>query len=908
MKSIRLKLFFFCLLSVTQASAQSLPESFLPEERPWVWWFWLGSEVTTEGIGSQLNRYKEMGYGGVNITNIYSVDGRERHAIPFMSEQWVGMVDFTTKEAKKLGMAVDASLASAWPFGGPNVTKEMAAQRLEGGFLFYTDGDATVEMPVSIPQDGVLVALSAYSGEADYIDLTTFMGKDSVLRCLLPKGKWEVYGAFSVPTGQQVKRSGPGGVGPVLDHFSKQSVEKYLTRYDSLFLGGQCQYLRSGFNDSYEVYGADYTPVFLDEFRQRRGYDLRTVLHHLFAREKTDTHWRVLCDYRETIADLLIDNFMKPWQEWSGKRGLKIVNEAHGSPANWLDFYAAADIPETETFGASVLNIPLLRIDPDYNGHAAGRPDKFILKFASSAAHVSGKKLTASETATWLGNHFKVALSQVKPQVDELFVSGINHLMLSSAAYSPEALDFPGLKFYAASDFGYNSAFAPYMHDFSLYVARCQKKLQNSVTDSEVLLYFPMHDIWTECNESTSHNRSNFMMHFFITNTEQWFYKTNMSMIARNLRQSGFDFDYISDRQIDALTVADKMIQTSGGKGYKTLVIPNCRRIPLKTLEKIATLAAAGVPIVFANGMPSEIPGYQVSDKEKNLFKIKLQQLKDAENVYVTRHINHTLSSCGINQEQLSAKALEYIRKKEGDKIIYFVANQQNIFSEGWVTLGSGFRQATIYDPLTNQHGIARKKGDRDIYLQLNPGQSCFIELDAETKDTWPYFDRQYTMTIAEKWNFHFENGYPQTNGSHTLTELISWTLLPDTAAKYFSGTGVYETFFDLPVPMQGKSRYVLDLGDVRELADVYINDRYAGCRWSIPFVLDINPAWLKKKNNKLTVSVRNLDANRIIWMEKNKIPWKTFFIVDITYNPFDTSEWQPAESGLLGKVVLNSN
>ena len=899
---MRYIIFFFFLLSVTIARSQSVQESFLPEERPWLWWYWLGSEVTTEGISSQLNQYKEMGFGGMSIANIYSVDGREQYAIPFMSKRWVDVIDFTATESKKLGMGIDVSLASAWPLGGPNVTNEMAAQRLEGGFLFFTDGGTAVEMPVPIPRDGVLVALSAYSNEIEYIDLTAYLGKDGILRYRFPKGKWEVFGAFSVPTGQMTKRSGPGGEGPVLDHFSKQSIEKYLIRYDSLFIDGKCRYLRGGFNDSYEVYGADYSPVFLDEFRQRRGYDLRTVLHYLFSRRNNDMYRRVLCDYRETISDLLVDNFMKTWQEWSAKHQLKTVEQAHGSPANWLDLFETADIPEIETFGSNQLNIPLLRNDPTYNGNSSGRPDKLIHKFASSAAHVSGKKLTASETCTWLGNHFKVALSQVKPQVDEMFVSGINHIMLSYATYSPKELDYPGLKFYAAPDFGYNSNFAPYMRDFTLYVSRCQQKLQNSVSDSEVLLYFPIYDIWTECNND------NLAMMLAVHNTDQWFYKTNLSELARNMRQSGIDFDYISDRQINDLTVVDKMIQTSGGKGYKTMVIPSCRRIPLKTLEKIAALAAKGVPIVFAYSMPSDIPGYNVSDWEKAIFKTLIQQLKESENVHTTPHICQILSTCGVKQEQLSAKALEFIRKKDGNKIIYFVANQQSIFSEGWVTLGYGFRQAVIYDPLTNQCGIARKQGERDIYLQLKPGQSCFIELDAEAKDAWSYFDWQYTTAISQKWNFYFENGYPQVYGSHILPELISWTQLPDTEAKYFSGTGVYETFFDLPESMQGKSHFVLDLGDVRELADIYINDQYAGRCWSIPFLLNIKPDWLKTKNNKLTVKVRNLDANRILWMDKNKIPWKNFFFVDITYRQFDTSEWQPAVSGLLGKVLLMSN
>ena len=143
------------------------------------------------------------------------------------------------------------------------------------------------------------------------------------------------------------KRSGIGGEGLVIDHFNKTSVTKYLERFDSLFLSSSTA-LRATFNDSYEVYGADYSPVFLDEFKKRRGYDLRRYLYLLDPTNRNDESRRVLCDYRETISDLLLDNFVNVWHHWAGKNAVKTVEQAHGSPANWLDLYGASDIPQTE--------------------------------------------------------------------------------------------------------------------------------------------------------------------------------------------------------------------------------------------------------------------------------------------------------------------------------------------------------------------------------------------------------------------------------------------------------------------------------------------------------------------------------------------------------------------------------
>lgn len=176
-------------------------------------------------------------------------------------------------------MRIDASLTSAWPFGGPNVTSDMAAQYSVVNRLFTAMSGENVVMDLSARQKGKLHVLSAYSTDGDYLDLTSKVGTDGILRFTFPAKKWDVYGLYSVPTGQMTKRSGLGGEGLVIDHFNKIAVEKYLERFDSLFLSSSA--LRATFNDSYEVYGADYSSVLLDEFKARRGYDLRKYLYLL---------------------------------------------------------------------------------------------------------------------------------------------------------------------------------------------------------------------------------------------------------------------------------------------------------------------------------------------------------------------------------------------------------------------------------------------------------------------------------------------------------------------------------------------------------------------------------------------------------------------------------------------------
>ena len=194
---------------------------------------------------------------------------------------------------------------------------------------------------------------------------------------------------------------GPGGEGDVIDHFSDKAIDNYLGHFTTSFAGHDISGLRAYFNDSYEVDDArgeaNFTPLMFDEFQKRRGYDLREYLPALLGLDNAEYNQRVLSDYRETISDLILEKYTQRWHDWAAKGGKIIRNQAHGAPANILDLYAAADIPETE--GEDIVKV----------------------KTASSVAHVMGKRLASSESATWLKDHFEASLSDVKQAIDLVF-------------------------------------------------------------------------------------------------------------------------------------------------------------------------------------------------------------------------------------------------------------------------------------------------------------------------------------------------------------------------------------------------------------------------------------------------------------------------------------------------------
>ena len=216
--------------------------------------------------------------------------------------------------------------------------------------------------------------------------------------------------------------------------------------------------MRAFTSDSFEDMGSDFTPDFLAAFAARRGYDLRLQLPGAGRRGRPRRGGaragRLPGDGLRSAAGAV----RAPVGGLGHAQGSLARNQAHGAPGNLLDLYAAADIPETEAFGPSHLPIPGLRTEPNLPAHF-GKPDTLFSKLASSAAHLAGRPLVSAEAATWLGEHFQVAPSQVKPELDRLFLAGVNHVFLHGVTYSPADAPWPGWLFYASTDFGPESGF-----------------------------------------------------------------------------------------------------------------------------------------------------------------------------------------------------------------------------------------------------------------------------------------------------------------------------------------------------------------------------------------------------------------------------------------------------------------
>ena len=872
--------------------AQSWPQA-KQEAKAGVRWWWLGSAVDKQNLQWNLQQYANHGIGAVEITPLYGVQGNQQNNIPYLSDKWMEMLREVQQNGKQTGIEIDMATGTGWPFGGPWVPLEESACKALFVDTAFTGGSvAGLQLQVA-PKDqknSRLAKVMAY-GNGNCYDVTAY-AKDGVLnwsatdmlqpdvnsKDAAPKAKkskksrkpavnpldtvrWRVIALYIRYGVMKVKRAAPGGEGLVIDHFDRQAVANYLRHIEQAFERTHTPYPHTFFNDSYEVSDATWTPTLFDEFQKRRGYKLEEHLPELISGDVN-----TVSDYRETLSDLLLENFTQQWTAWAHRHGAITRNQAHGSPANLIDCYAAVDIPEIEGFGLSDLGIKGLRTDPGKT--RKNDSDYSMFKYAPSAAHICGKTYTSSETFTWLTEHFRTSLSQLKPDLDLMFCAGVNHMFFHGTCYSPQNDPWPGWKFYASIDMSPTNSIwrdAPY---FMQYVERCQSFLQWGEPDNDFLVFLPVRDMWKK-------NTKKLLMQFSIHAMGKLAPEFIQTILS--IDRAGFDCDYISERLLMGVTYKDGMLQTAAGTRYRGLIIPGSGNMPEKVKAHINALKAQGAHI---------------------FYDVKADDLAKAARPESMK------TKCG----------LKAIRRKNATGYHYFMANlTPNDMSER-VRLAVSCQAAMWFDPLTGERYAAQFE-DGQLLVSLRSGQSMILQTFNQPLTAGEQLPQNPLTGIASTsrsialngpWTLSFIEEAPRVGQAFQLANLQTWETLSDSAAVTM-GTGVYTTTFKLKKEDNPQGRWMIDLGDVRESARVYINGQFIGCAWSVPYILDCKNT-LKKGKNELRIEVTNLPANRIADMDRRGVKWRKMEeinVVDINYKKTLYDSWEPVKSGLNSEVKL---
>ena len=940
------KKIFYLIILISQAlSAQqtqtqlSWPE-VTRENKPWTRWWWPGSIVNEKDMTAALQKYSKAGLGGLELTVLYGVKGQEDKFINYLSPEWVKIFSYTLNEAKRLNIGVDLSNSSSWPFGGPWVTNDDASKTVAFKSWTLKEGETLSEPVINIQEPSIklngtarpevsslidpvylnkdlqtlaidqirfqkpmpLQVLMAYPETGKAIDLTDKVDGSGKLNWTAPVGNWTLYGVFQGWHGKMVERAGPGGEGYVIDHFSGTAISNYLKKFDIAFKGSDISYLRGYFNDSYEVDDARgqscWTPEMFNEFKIRRGYDLRQNLPALFQKDSPDKNARVLCDYRQTISDLILDKFTAGWTEWAHKQGKITRDQAHGSPGNLLDLYEATDIPETE--GTEILR----------------------MKFATSAANVSGKKYASAESTTWLGEHFSSTLLDAKKNVDQYFIAGVNHIFYHGTCYSPENEPWPGFLFYAAAEFTPVNSFWP---DFSIlnnYVAKVQSFSQVSKPDNDILLYFPIFDRYSDYN--------NVMLEHFDAISPR-FNDTPFKTAAQTMAEKGYSFDYISDLQINKTSVVNGQLTTSGGSSYKTIILPGCSYTPISTFKNIITLADKGAVVIVLGDLPKDVSGWNGLESNRETFRQLKEKLKFTETsdlnikqaligtgkIILGNDIQLLLAYGGIRRETLVDNGLKFSRRIVGTGSSYFILNQSDKSIDEWIPLQVKDKSAAVFNPMTAVFGVAKtrlsSRGNLEVYSQLLPYESIIVNTSGKSISGTAinYFDPSSSQKEMQgTWKIEFIEGGPELPISKEMTKLVSWTEFGGEAVKNFSGTAKYTITFNKPT--EKADAWLLNLGKVCESARIILNGKEIAGLIGPDFQIVIHKSMLESKNT-LEIKVSNLAANRIAFLDRNNVPWKKFYNTNyparLRQNSknglFDASAWPPRESGLIGPVTM---
>jgi alpha-L-rhamnosidase len=667
-------------------------------------------------------------------------------------------------------------------------------------------------------------------------------------------------------TRQTVKRPAAGAEGFVLDHYSRAAIDQHLTAVGAKLLDAVAAYPPHAiFSDSLEVYNSDWTSSLLAEFQKRRGYDLTPYLPALYEEigEKTGA---IRHDWGLTLSELCDDNYLKPVTEWAHQHHTLFRSQTYGIPPVTLSSYQYVDLPEGEE-------------GPRWRRFSSAR-------WAASASHLLGRQITSSETWTWLHSPvFRATPLDMKAEADLHFLQGINQLVGHGWPYSPPEAGEPGWRFYAAAVFNDHNPWYLVMPDIALYLQRVSFLLRQGEPANDVAVYLPTADAFASFKVG-GRDSVNQAMDTLL----------NPALIPA-IEDAGYNFDFIDDGMIAKV-----------GVPYHILILPNVERIPLATLQKIASLK--GVAVLATRRRPSLAPGLMEADRDTPQIRELASKLAVVEDETKLGEALHKV----MNPDVAAAPEIGFVHRKLPDGDIYFVVNTSNHPVKTDAAFRMPFRgvYGSEWNPLT---GKISTGGGTLLSLDLAPYESrvfVFMHGDAPVQPS-PGVPPP-PIDLSTGWKLTFA-GNPPT----TLDALQSWTA--DASRKYFSGQATYEKTIDLPDfrhhkvflnfgegtpsdpnerrPASGM-RALLD-GPVREAAVVYINGQRAGAVWCAPYEVEIT-GLVKVGRNAIRVVAANSALNVLA-----KGPMPDYKDLTAKYGERfqaqDMASVAPQPSGILGPV-----
>jgi hypothetical protein len=883
------------------------------DSRIMVRWWWFGPSVAKPELEREMRVMKEGGIGGFEVQPTYPLSLDDpAHGIrnfPFLSDEYLDDLRFVAAKARELGLRMDLTLGSGWPYGGPQVSVSQAAGMLRTERVKLDANARRAPLPdIGAGEKLIAVFLARAQGQAVAPDslreLTDI--RDGAVQ--VPSGQGdgrELFFFIASRTGMLVKRPAIGAEGFVLDHLDASATEHYLHAVgDRLMQAFGSERPYAVFGDSLEVYNQDWTDNLLEEFKRRRGYDLRPYLPALVADAGPKTA-DIRYDWGRTLTELLDERFLTPVHEWARRNRVRLRFQVYGVPAAALSSNAYVDLPEGE--------------GPQWRYVRATR-------WASSANHIFGNPVTSSETWTWLHSPvFRATPLDMKAEADQHFLVGVNQLVAHGWPYTPPGVEYPGWRFYAAAVFDEKNPWWIVMHDVTLYLQRLSFLLRQGQPANDVALYLPNSDAWA--GFSAGH------VHMIDVLREQ----VGDDLIPAILG-AGYDLDFFDD---DALAKVGRVENGSlvlGQNRYKVVVLPGVERIPLATLRRLEEFARGGGIVIATRRRPERPPGLAATDAEqrdvreisRRLFEgsSPLGHFVEDEKTKLGRVLT------GLFRPDVSfspdTPEIGFVHRRTNDAEIYFLANTSNERRSAKATFRVEGLRPEWWNLFNGEVAPAEVEssntGGTTVALNLEPYESRVLVFSKRADAAPQTYATQMRNSSAAAATLDLSTGWRVTFGQGgsvvQMDRLRSWT--DDEATRYFSGTATYEKDVTIPESMTREGQKVwLDFGEgkvvpvqqlkagmqawldapVREAAVVYVNDKKAGPVWCPPYSVDVT-GMLRPGANRLRIVVANLALN---YMAGHALP--NYRLLNLRYGERfqaqDMDKVQPVPAGLLGPVRL---
>ncbi|VGO13630.1 hypothetical protein PDESU_02187 [Pontiella desulfatans] len=921
------------------------------EYRSGVKWEWCNGMLNKDGATADLESMKRVGLGGGKIFNVGGPEGPVR----FASEEWYEIVAHSLREADRLGLTLGLNMTEGFcGIGGPWIKPEQSMQRVvwsemevsgPGSFSvalerpdvapidttvfklkdvdFYRDikvfavprvGDGRIRsirvkkgmMPhhsdpkdasVKTPEDSVPAGDIIPAGKV--IDLTDRMDKDGNLKWKAPAGKWTILRMGTASTGACTRPGSEKTRGLEADKLNRETVKfhfdtfsKPLFKMDGVKPGENLVFFAV---DSWEADGQNWSPVLAAEFKKRRGYSLYPFLPVLTGRvvESIDVSERFLWDFRRTIADCIHDNFYAYMAELCQQHGMKFSSEPFTRAAyDGMETTEAVGIP-TATFWQS----------PNSWGRAGNEG-----KWASSAAHVTGKKKVSSEAfpaarmeAAWV--HYPWTYKWLG---DYAYASGINHFSFHCFPFQPwddKAVHKPGMIFKNwGSQYSRHNTWWEQGVDWQKYQTRCQFMLQQGAGTAQALFMTP---------EAIP----------------------GVELKAGFALPLGYDWDMISAQMVrDELSVEEGMVCAPSGLKYHMLVLPKISEISVPLLKKLQALVADGAHVVVSSRPETSrgLVNYPASKKEVadivgemwgKLDGSRLKEKAYGKGALYWEKPEVVLNKLGVKPDVIveaegantGKLPINYIHRTTPDAEIYFVSSSSEKPTSGLLSFQVIDKQPEFWHPDSGRIEpcpvYEQKDGRTIVPMVFDPAGSVFVvfrEKAAASSATKVLLNGEPALSTSERinplsatrsffkaggvlsieisdqqqvetkipaqdvrslnsdWTVTFDGaGAPAKT---TFKTLAPWNEHTDEAISYFSGTGTYRKTID--IAKKAEHRIWLDLGSVEVIATVAVNGNDVGIAWKPPFLVELTDA-VRPGKNTLEVKVSNLWVNRLIGDEQ---------------------------------------